>query len=228
MRPIIHSVLVAVICALRPGTAVKAQVSVGYRLGVGAFHLKLPIDSATSVLGPSLALPVEIAVSGNFAIQPELGYTMKGFKEEALGVYHSETRFNYADLTLLGKYMYGEGRWRLEVFAGPNVGQLLSVRSILTVDGQAWPDVDQVTQADLTRAHRFDPSLIGGVGVAFACGVPRLFLNYRYAFGMSRVFEERQYSTPLPEAYHRGHVVSLGILIPIERDNWADHGAENN
>lgn len=98
--------LVAAIGAFGVGTSLQAQVSVGYRAGLGIFHMK-PSDSGTSVLGPSLAIPVEFAISQNFAIQPEVGYAMKGLEEEGGGGAHFETRLNYGDFILLGKYKYG-------------------------------------------------------------------------------------------------------------------------
>lgn len=115
----------------------------------------------------------------------------------------------------------------MEAFAGPGVGYLFSSRSIVTVDANEYANDDEVYQGGSTSAHRFDASLVGGVGIELACGVPRLFLNYRYVFGLSRLFELQPYGVTVPDAYNRGHLVSLGILIPIGREGWADHSADN-
>lgn len=210
-----------------PSTVLQAQVSLGYRVGVGIFHVQLPSDSGTAVLGPAIAIPIEVPINTHFAIQPEIGYAMKGLKEEGGGGVHYETRFNYGDIALLGKYTYGNDRLRLEAFAGPGLGYLFSVRGIRTVDAYESSNIDQVDRGSATRMHRFDPSLVGGAGVELACGVPHFFFNYRYVFGLSRLFELQPYGAVMPEAYNRGHVVSLGILIPIGRDAWADHSADN-
>src|SRR5690606_11574797 len=99
------------------GSSSIAQVSIGNRGGVSFFRTGFSADTdewlndlkknSLTITGISFALPVEIMLTEHFALQPEIGYTLKGKAYKGLHQSVSTTKLNYLDFTLLAKGRIG-------------------------------------------------------------------------------------------------------------------------
>jgi hypothetical protein len=128
--------------------AVGAKTMVGF--GAGAF--------ATYTFVPG------------FAIQPEIWYTMKGFKFDWLGE-ETELKFTYVEVPLLAKVSVPlQGQIKPNVFAGPSFAYLLTAE---------WGNLDFSEEVKST-----DFGLTFGAGVDHGVGSALLSLDVRYTFSL--------------------------------------------
>ena len=219
------------------GSSSIAQVSIGNRGGVSMFktgfsggddddRLNDLRKNSLSTIGISIALPIEMMLTDHFGLQPEIGYTMKGKSYEGLQQSSRTTKLNYLDFTLLAKGRIGPGKFQGEVMLGPGIAAGITVREITR--GSYWYPFSNSTAdfADtfLTRTELF---LTGGAGFSFAFGAPRIFINYRYVYGITNIYDE---SIPFVDIngelisrvkeYNRGSIISLGFLVPLSKSAW--------
>ena len=132
-------------CALLLAT-LTAQSSIGLRGGATLSRMELRtsspnvitdrlMDEMTISYGSAIAVPIELSISQNWAVQPEIGVITKGMAFADTSGNKETYRMNYADITVLLKRMIRFGDWRAELFAGPSFTYGLSVRYIYTLLG---------------------------------------------------------------------------------------------
>lgn len=68
---------------------------------------------------------VDIALSDQFSVQPELLYSAQGFKQDFAGT-EIETKLNYLNIPIMAKYYVSD---EFNIQAGPQVGILLSAEA---------------------------------------------------------------------------------------------------
>ncbi len=89
-----------------------------------------------------------------------------------------------------------------------------------------YPPVDQIWDFPETHLARTEFYLTGGIGISYAIGAPRIFINYRYLYGLANIDGEglityingRPY-TDIKE-YNCGSIISMGFLIPLTQKAW--------
>ncbi len=217
----------------------SAQISAGNRIGTTSFNQQLASENDEllqaltgnmyNVTGFAIAIPIEFMVTELFAIQPEVGFLTKGLAYDRDNA--KEYRMNYTDLTILAKLNIGPGRLKGEVFAGPGVSIGVSTRTILVNNNALWygPGFDQVAPFDYRSLSAAELNVTVGAGVSYSLGGPRLYLNYRYLHGLTDVYllpttwiTRDSNLTDLVSGYSRGTMLSLGLLIPLTPEGWAD------
>lgn len=188
-------------------TLTFAQISVGAKAGiytsfVDATDLSQGLsENMDGLTTPSFGLVAEVAFSNNFAIQPELLYTTKGFKTSQgtgfnLGGFPiganvtARTKINYLEIPLLGKYKFGVDGWRFNVTAGPVFsyaanGELETRANI----GVSLNPVKTNIDLDALNYERFEISAGIGAGIAYEMNRGQFFADARYVHGFSDLYK---------------------------------------
>ena len=210
--------------------SMHAQVSVGLKGGVNfsniyatqALDQVLPNFSDISTF--SVGAVAEIGITEQFAFQPELLYTRKGFglreglDVDLLGVpvplgVTAETQINYVEVPLLAKYKFGTEGISAYVVAGPTFGyatsgQINTKANILLDFNIARTPIN----LDAINFQRFEIGGTAGAGLALQTGMGQFFVDARYNLGFTQL-----YDIPLvnEKLRNKGVSVSAGFLIPI-------------
>lgn len=226
MRKLLLLVLIGIQAQLH------AQVSIGPRGGISIFTTAFSSDlddvagqlneNTEQIEGISAALAIEVMLGDHIALQPEVGYTMKGASYRVTNMILTN-QLNYADLTLLWKGRIGRGRLQPAIFAGPGIGVGITARQILQRAG-GFGGSDQSSNFEGTLFAPTEFYLAGGAGFSYTTGNSRLFLNYRYLHGTSNIYRKPIVAIDVTGAYigevmehNRGSIISIGCLIPLSR-----------
>ncbi len=155
-----------------------AKGGINFANVVGDFSEKF-----TNRTGFHLGGTAEIPVLKKFFFQSELLYSIQGTKNNEFPVDGplTETKLEYLNIPLLGKYYLMEG---LSLMAGPQVGFLLSAKNEITpsgfIDGPA-----QTYEEDVKKyLNTVDIGMALGAEYRFAFGA---FLQMRYIIGLSNI-----------------------------------------
>jgi Outer membrane protein beta-barrel domain len=211
-----------------------AQTSIGIKGGLNYTNISQPdiinainIDFK-SITGASFGLVAEIGLGDHFAIQPELGYSQKGFKiEEGLDLELFNipvplgakvvTRFNYIEAPVLAKAKFGNEKVQGYLAAGPQFayatgGRFKTQANVLSFD---IPISNTKLDLDALGFERFD------IGMALAAGVQvntvgggAFFADLRYNKGFNDVYDIPVVEVKLENS---GFGFNVGYLIPLTR-----------
>lgn len=158
------------------------------------------LDTRTSVLFGGV---LELGLSDNFALQPEVSYLVKGYDggdESFLGL-ADEVRLNYLDIGGLIKLKTGSEGINAYVGAGPYYSYLLSGEiGELEID---FDEDETFKRGDWTAAF--------AAGVQLPLGQSFLFVDARYLLGLTDI-EDRDDDV---EIKNRSFSLSAGILLPL-------------
>ncbi len=212
------------------GSAYAQRLAIGVKGGVNFQNVSAPdvLEDATflpefqSIAGPHAGLVAELELTPAFALQPELNYTVKGFKlQDSYGIelfqvplplgVSALTRLHYLEMPLLAKVKMGNERAHLYFAGGPTVGYALKgtleTRADFLVEWELFE-----TPLDLNElgANRLEWGLVGGVGAGVQAGPGTFFADFRYSHGLSEV-----YDIPLvrERVQNRGFSLSTGYLL---------------
>ena len=209
------------------------DISFGLKTGVQSANVKVPgfindisqIPDFKSITTFNVGVVSEIGLHENFAVQPELNFTQKGFqiKEDfdvnlfdiplPVGV-RAITKFNYLEMPVLAKARFGNELAEFYLVAGPTFGYALSgnldTRAKLLVELDVFS-----TSIDLDAVgyKRFEVGGMAGAGAAFGIGNGnKLFLDVRYSHGFSQA-----YDIPIvhERVQHNSIGLNVGFTMPI-------------
>jgi opacity protein-like surface antigen len=125
------------------------------------------------------------ALSPQFSVQPEILYSMKGYKWEGTGGeagYTEKGKFNYLEVPVLFKYnVPTEGTTSPNLFVGPAVAFLMSAK----IDWDYDTESGTVDWKDSTKSVDFGVAFGGGVD--FAMGEGTVTFDVRYTLGLSKL-----------------------------------------
>ena len=161
-----------------------AQISIGAKAGVYTSFIDVTeaaeglTQNVEGLTTPTFGLVAEIGLGENFAFQPELLYTTKGFKvSEGLNLnlgdfpipadVTARTKINYLELPLLAKYKFGNEGLKFNVTAGPVLsyamnGQLDTRANLLLDINPIKTNID----LDALNYERLEVSASIGAGMA--------------------------------------------------------------
>jgi hypothetical protein len=167
-------IFLSVIAVVALGTATQAQdINFGAKAGVNFASMSIDPEGdmdLKSRTGLHIGVLAEFKITETFAIQPEILYSMQGYKAEFGGV-ESEVKTDYLTIPVMAKYFVTEG---LSIEAGPQVGFLMSAKDD---DGD-----------DIKDGYKsIDFGINGGLGYELPMGV---FFQARYYVGLSNIAEE--------------------------------------
>lgn len=199
-------------------TVINAQTSIGLRVGTNLNKFSYSGEDATddftefqkSNAGLNFAIPVEFKFSNSFAVQPELSFNQKGEKTsiDFLGLkVTTKTIFNYLELPILGKYMFGTEKIQANILAGPSFGYALNGK---VVEGDESEKID-LSDEDVSY-NRFDFAAQFGAGVSVNAGPGKVFLDARYYLGLSNLNSDKDYDLKIN---NRGIGINIGYLYTL-------------
>jgi hypothetical protein len=206
------------------------QISVGVRSGVQFSNISetnLLNEVAPSfdyLISNTSGVAVEFALNDHFAIQPELGFTRKGFAVTestninlfnvplGLGV-KAQARFNYLEMPVLFKAKVGSGPVKFYGQAGPMLGYAINGNIATRATGLFNVKLTN-TNIDLNAINynRFEVGAVAGAGVEFDAGFGRFFVDGRYQQGFTKNAD-----IPLvaDSFRNRGFSAQIGFLLPL-------------
>lgn len=218
----------AVTVFLLSATLSFAQISVGAKAGVYTSFIDVAeaaeglTQNVEGLTTPSFGIVSEIALGENFAFQPELLYTTKGFKvSEGLNInlgglpipagVTARTKINYLELPLLAKYKFGENALKFNVTAGPVVSY--AINGQLDTRANLLLDINPIKTAinlDALNYERLEVSASIGAGMTFETEGGQLFADARYVHGFSDL-----YNAPVVDLNlkNRGVGVTVGYMM---------------
>ncbi|MCP4580932.1 MAG: PorT family protein [candidate division Zixibacteria bacterium] len=124
---------------------------------------------------------VTYVLMAHIALQPELFYTVKGWKWDD-GFWSETGKFTYLEIPVLVKYMVPmEGNVRPNLYAGPSAAFLLSAK----VDWETELDSGSNDVKDDSKSTEFN--LVVGGGVDVPIGNKTATFDIRYTMGMSKI-----------------------------------------
>jgi hypothetical protein len=167
-------IFLSAIAVIALGTAAQAQdINFGAKAGVNFASMSIDPEGEMDLksrTGLHIGVVAEFKLTETFAIQPELLYSMQGYKFE-LGGEDFETKTDYLIVPIMAKYFVTEG---LSIEAGPQVGFLMSAKDD---EGE-----------DIKDGYKsIDFGINGGLGYELPMGV---FFQARYYVGLSNIAED--------------------------------------
>ncbi len=214
------------------------DISFGIKTGVQSANVKVPgfigdisqIPDFKPITTFNVGVVSEIGLHKNFAIQPELNFTQKGFQIKEgtdlnlfkvpvpVGV-TAISKFNYLEMPLLAKAKFGNEKANFYMVAGPTFGYAMS--GSLDTRAKLLVEVDLFkTSIDLDAVgyERWEVGGMAGGGVSVNTGNgSQLFLDVRYTHGFSQ-----PYDIPIvrERVQHNSIGVNVGFMMPIGKKGY--------
>lgn len=176
------------------GNEVTAQhTNIGIKGGLNAYTIKTDNSSnAETKLGYHIGLIGHIHISDQFALQPELVYSVQGAQYTVAGE-EVNLNLNYLNVPLLFQYMFDNG-FRLQ--AGPQLGFLASAKS-------------EVNNNDTDVKDNFEKIDVGlGLGASYVNPISNFGVDVRYNAGLTNINKIGSV-----ESFNRGFQVGVFYLF---------------
>lgn len=208
-------------------TSLSAQIALGIRGGVNMAswslndvaknELAFDPKSANSLLFGAL---LEVRLTDNLAIQPEINYIQKGTKidETTLAVKTSgRYTFNYLEVPLLLKVGTGFGVGRFDFLLGPSFGYALNGKyKVSTTVGSVTITEEEEVDFDQDEISRTDVGAQIGASLGLGLGSSlRVFVDGRYLLGFSNLDQHEHGSGDEPVVRNRGIALTAGLIFPF-------------
>ncbi|MDH3252067.1 MAG: PorT family protein [Ignavibacteria bacterium] len=207
------SLLVALVLSLTHQSHAVLPFSLGFKGGTNIANLSIDPDNLSAqgiTKSTRLALifgaVAELGVGGPIYIVLEPSYVQKGAKLEGQG---GKLTFegNYLAIPLLVKAKFGVATVKPYVFAGPNLGLLLSAKQVVEAQGQTQ-------ETDIKESFTStDFAIDFGGGVQFKVAkLVAVTADARYSLGLSDINKD---STDPTKIKTTGIQILLGVLFTI-------------
>jgi hypothetical protein len=176
-------------------TCAQLKFSLGPRAGINLAKLSFDPDTPEGIdksgrLGFKFGALAELGFSQMFAVQIEPMYVMKGAELEGtvLGQHAKETfKLSFIEIPVLVKVKFPTGSVTPYIFAGPDIGLLLSSDD----ETEFRSESEKRDVKDETSSIDFAIDFGAGVGFAAGPGVVLVF-DVRYALGLRNLYNPKQ------------------------------------
>ncbi|MGD1044549.1 MAG: porin family protein [Bacteroidota bacterium] len=156
----------------------------------------------TSNTGFAAGVFAEISLPGPISIQPEVLYSVKGYKLDVPGIGSKTGTYSYVDIPVLAKFSLPLPILKPFIFAGPSFGFLMSAKE--KTDNTFLGTSNEVDVKDNTTGT--DIGLVIGVGAKLSLIVFDLTVDARYNMGLSTLDKSGN-----AKVYNRVFAVYVGI-----------------
>lgn len=171
-QTIMKLIITTALCLFLATSASLAQhANIGIKGGINAYTLNSENSNNDRKIGYHIGLMGHFHISDNFALQPELVYSVQGAKYSIAGT-EAKLNLNYINVPLLFQYMF-DNSFRLQ--AGPQLGLLVSAKNEI---GNTKTDV----KSDF---EKIDLGL--SVGVSYVNPASNLGVDLRYNPGFTNI-----------------------------------------
>ena len=173
---------------------------------------------------PAFAVLLDVPFTQRVSLVPEVAFVQRGYtyKSALLSVFQSERlMLDYLDFALLAKFHFAEEPARPYLLLGPTIGRMIGARAI-PLDNAMSGSSGVVLDPDLIIMQRVNMGLCGGGGFAFTAGTTWLFLEGRYHYGLSNIWNgvvladvNGQVIGEL-NSFDRSWQINVGWVIPLQ------------
>lgn len=196
-------------------SGIAQEMNWGIKAGANYANLKSDMDT-DPVFGIHAGFLAEMKLSSNFAIQPELLYSMEGakaevnFNEEDFFIESEQkVKLGYLNLPVMLKYFVTPG---FSFQAGPQLGYLLSAENEYTINSRIDDmELNESGTEDIKdELKKISLGLNFGLGYEFS---NEFFLQARYHLGLTDISdyeEDADFEGELDELKNSGFQVSVG------------------
>lgn len=222
-------------------STVTAQIGVGFRAGILSSNVIVNDDDSSakiankeSVTGYTFGIPIEIAVSKIFSIQPEVNFQQRGtdktnrFDITGLGGSTSvqqdiRREINYLEIPLLFKLGYTTEKFTAAAVAGPTFSYALSGT---TIAGNQVTTAGGVTVTETAGEYDIDFDREGlkradfGAHIGIQGGIPagpgKIILDARYQVGFTNLNDGNNENNTNIEDYEskaQGYSLTAGYML---------------
>jgi hypothetical protein len=215
------NLFIVMLLALFIALPASAQVSLGLIGGLNLANINTDpqpegnVDlKSRPVLGSGGVLELRLTENVGLYLQPmflQKGAKAKGSVDEELDSVNVELKMNYIEIPVFLKFAFGANTIKPYLMAGPTLGLRLSARETGTLSiGGVQQEIDEDVKVN-TRT--FDFGLGFGAGVSFPLGNNFVFLEGRYALGLSNISDDPE--DPDAKIKTRGIQIMTGIAFPL-------------
>ena len=171
--------------------------------------------SLDRIAGLNAAFFAEIGLSKAVALQPELHYIQKGWRQN-FGFFEDEDsfiKFNYVEIPVLFKYRFGKFEaTNGYAILGPSIGYALSGKGKDGISGET----EKLDFDEADGFNRTDFGLVIGAGINIPAGPGSFVLDLRYNLGITTMIsEEADIGLGSGKILNRAINVSVGYRFPI-------------
>ncbi len=231
--PKVALLVLVVVCAAN----LSAQIALGIRGGLNLANWSFN-DAAKEEAGGSpnsvnavvFGALLEVRLSDNLAIQPEVNYIQKGGNlslsafDPTIGNVSLDftQRINYLEVPLLLKVGTGFGLGRFDVLLGPSFGYGLNgkAKTTFTALGQTETETESI---DFERDEISRTDLGAQIGASLGLNLGsslRLFVDGRYLLGFTNLDKHEHgsgsgHSDDEPTIKNRGIALTAGLIFPF-------------
>lgn len=165
-------IITTALCLFLTASVTLAQhANIGIKGGINAYTLNAENSNADRKIGYHIGLLGHFHISNNFALQPELVYSVQGAKYSIAGT-EAKLNLNYINVPLLFQYMFDNG-FRLQ--AGPQLGLLVSAKN-------------EINNNNTDVKSDFEKVDLGlSVGVSYVNPASNLGVDLRYNPGFTNI-----------------------------------------
>ncbi|MEJ8757080.1 porin family protein [Pontibacter sp. H259] len=192
------SIVLLLFCVTCAFTATAQTLTIGPRIGVNLGRQIYDEDDSDladfwneevqMATGLQAGLVTNVKFSDLFSVQPELLYTVKGYKFESNDRIVTG-RYDYLDVPVLAKISIGNGPLQGFVTLGPTFSYWMGGENQFETDnGDFTEDINFDDENDGVE-NQFEAGASLGLGLAYNTGVGALNLDLRYGAGLSSVYD---------------------------------------
>ena len=121
---------------------------------------------------------VTFRINETFSIQPEVYYTVKGFRQKVRGAFESTITLDYLEIPVLAKYSSEtQNNVKISLFAGPAFEFNLKSKTNIKPEGGIEEEKDLDTKG-------FDYGLVLGLEVSIDVYYCKIIIESRYTLGL--------------------------------------------
>lgn len=192
--------LLIVAAFISTGMFVNAQTTYGVKAGANFYQFGgedgSDIESQKMKVGFNLGGFVNLALSEQFSIQPELLFSSQGTMQKS-GEAKVTWNLNYINIPVMAQYNTASGFY---AETGPEIGFLMSAKAKVKVDGES----DSEDIKDQFKGFNFSWGL--GAGYKLSSG---LGIGARYVLGLANIIDAEEVKVT-NNGFHVGLFYTLG------------------
>ena len=204
------SVFLVVLLALCMVLPAKAQVNLGVLGGLNIANVSVdPLEegldlSSRTAFGFGGVL--DFGLNESVALHLEPMYLQKGTKAVADGV-DIEFKVDYLEVPVMFKYAFGTSETKPYIMVGPTIGFNLNAKMKVSAGG--FSDEEDIKD----EIKSIDFGLGFGAGVSLAMGNNSIFVEARYAIGLTNINDDPD--DPDTDIKTKGIQIFAGITFPL-------------
>jgi hypothetical protein len=194
-------ILLSVIFVVLSFSNLNAQLKVGVTAGANLANVSVdpePTEDLKMLFGFGFGAVLELPLNNNLGLKVEPMYLGKGSVLEGNGT-EIDFNLNYLEIPVFIKYSIGKGKAKPYLYAGPSIGILLSAE----FDGRDQKE----------NYASIDFGVAAGAGIDIPVGKNTIFIEARYALGLSDVSDTDR--DDIPEIKTNGIQIFAGFMIPL-------------